>query len=75
MEVSLQKPQRIIFAKMRENVGCYVRSYRKSAAASRMYWRLMTSDHSPIINIPPGKMKPFFNLSIMQEIKTGEFRL
>lgn len=75
MEVSLRKDQREIFRQMRANEGSYVRAYRKSSGATRMYWRLMTVDHSPIKNIPPGKMKPFFNLSILLEIKPGEFEL
>lgn len=75
MEVSLRKPQRLLFNKMKQNEGCYLRSYRKTITASRIYWRLMTKDHSPIVNTPPGTMKPFFQLSLMESIGQGQYRL
>jgi len=75
MEVSLRKPQRLVFKKMEENKGCYLRSYKKTFGASRIYWRLMTASHSPVMNIPPGIMKPFFNLSLLTEIGEGSVRL
>jgi len=75
MEVSLRKPQRLLFEKMQQNEGCYLRSYRKTITASRTYWRLMTKNHSPITNCPPGVMKPFFQLSLMDDIGNGQWRI
>lgn len=40
-----------------------------------MYWRLMTKDHSPVMNIPPGQMKPFFQLSLMDDSGDGQVTL
>ena len=75
MEVSLRKPQRLIFRKMMENPGCYVRSYKKTINASRIYWRLMSQNHSPLMNIPPGAMKPFFQLSLMSEADPHQYQI
>lgn len=75
MEVSLRKPQRLLFNKMKQNDGCYIRSYRKTITASRIYWRLMTKDHSPILNAPPGLLKPFFQLSLMDNIGNNQWRM
>lgn len=68
MEVSLRKPQRAVYHMMMANPGCYVKSYKKTIGATRLYWRLMTHDHSPLMNITPGHIKPFFQLSLMQEL-------
>lgn len=75
MEVSLRKPQRLIYQKMIDNPGCYLRSYKKTVNASRIYWRLMTHDHSPIVNITSGNIKPFFQLSLLKEIEHHQHQL
>jgi hypothetical protein len=73
MEVSLRKPQRAIFKMMQENPGCYLRHHKKTVNATRLYWRLMTKDHSPLMNITPGNLKQFFNLSLLVSIGQREW--
>lgn len=75
MQVSLRKPQRLIFNKMKENPGCYLRSYKRTINATRLYWRLMTATHSPIVNITPGNIKPFFQLSLLDRFESHWYKL
>jgi len=75
MEVSLRKPQRQIFTLFNANKGGYFRGYRKSASATRLYWRLMTKDHSPVANFPPGAMKPFFQRSLLVQVEEGHWAI
>jgi hypothetical protein len=75
MEVSLRKTQRAIFKMMQENPGCYLRHHKKTVNATRLYWRLMTKDHSPLMNITPGNLKQFFNLSLLVSIGQREWAM
>jgi hypothetical protein len=75
MEVSLRKPQRAIFQTMEANPGCYLRHHKKTINATRLYWRLMTKDHSPLMNIPPGQLKQFFNLSLLISVGQREWAM
>lgn len=71
MEVSLRKPQREIFELSKKNEGSFFRLYKKSLSAKREYYRLLTKDFSPIKNISRSKMKPLFNLSIIETLDSG----
>lgn len=75
MEVSLRKPQRIVFEKINHSDGRYLRGHRKSGTSTRLYWRLMTKDHSPIANFTAGTMKPFFQLSLLRQIGEAHWAL
>lgn len=75
MEVSLRKPQREIFNTFKSNEGSFIRRHKKSLEATRTYWRLMSKEYNPIVNITPSLIKPFFDKELMVMINEGEFTI
>lgn len=75
MEVSLPKPQREIFNLFKKHPDSFVRKHKKSLEAKREYWRLMDKEYNPVKNIIRSRIKPFFDLNLMTEVREKEFTI
>jgi len=75
MEITLRKPQREVFKALKENEGSFLRIYKRGLSHKREYYRLMTADYSPIKNYTPGIIRPLINLSVLQRVEAGVFKI
>ena len=57
--------------------GGVLRKYKKGLQKSRLYYRLITANYSPVKNYPAGIIKPLFALPnpVLKEVRPNEYAL